>query len=145
MGTKNNPGKFDCIAAAHPDEPMFTLLGRDPMAGALVRQWADMRAAAGEDPAKVKEARDCADALDAWTEKQGTLSVQVTDPSASGRQWVVTVEAATKGGLVVPSTIHMNSGDRPASREEWKLFKSLVDRAWAEFDQAAAEAKARMR
>lgn len=71
MGTKNNPGKFDCIAAAHPDEPMFTLLGRDPMAGALVRQWADMRAAAGEDPAKVKEARDCADALDAWTEKLG--------------------------------------------------------------------------
>lgn len=81
------------------------------------------------------------------TSDQGTLSVQVTlmDPRASGRQWVVTVEATTKGGLVVPSTIHMNSGDRPASREEWKLFKSLVDRAWAEFDQAAAEAKARMR
>ncbi|HAW11807.1 MAG TPA: aspartate decarboxylase, partial [Chloroflexi bacterium] len=30
MGTKNNPGKFDCYDDAHPDEPMFVLLGRDP-------------------------------------------------------------------------------------------------------------------
>ena len=43
MGTKNNPGAFDCHAAAEPDEPMFVLLGRDPMAGLLVRLWAKMR------------------------------------------------------------------------------------------------------
>lgn len=29
MGTKNNPGEFDCYANAAPDEPMFILLGRD--------------------------------------------------------------------------------------------------------------------
>ena len=29
MGTKNNPGKFDCYEHAKPDEPMFVLLGRD--------------------------------------------------------------------------------------------------------------------
>ena len=26
MGTKNNPGKFDCYANAKPDEPLFVLL-----------------------------------------------------------------------------------------------------------------------
>ena len=32
MATKNNPGKFDCYTNAEPDEPMFILLGRDPVA-----------------------------------------------------------------------------------------------------------------
>ena len=66
MGTKNHPGRFDCYDNVHPDEPMFVLLGRDPMAGALVRQWADARERRGEDAEKVSEARRCADALDAW-------------------------------------------------------------------------------
>lgn len=37
MGTKNNPGTFDCYANAAPDEPMFVLLGRDKHAPLLVR------------------------------------------------------------------------------------------------------------
>lgn len=43
MGTKNNPGKFDCYAKAEPDEPMFTLLGRDPQAAHLVSVWSKIR------------------------------------------------------------------------------------------------------
>lgn len=43
MGSKNNPGKFDCYEAAHPDEPMFVLLGRDESAPHLVRLWANIR------------------------------------------------------------------------------------------------------
>lgn len=43
MGTKTNPGKFDCYAKAEPDEPVFVLLGRDPSAGPLVRLWAAIR------------------------------------------------------------------------------------------------------
>jgi len=43
MGTKNNPGQFDCYAKALPDEPMFVLLGRDPLAGFLTSIWAKMR------------------------------------------------------------------------------------------------------
>lgn len=66
MGTKNNPGAFDCYANAEPDEPMFTLLGRDEQAPELVRLWAKVRARSGEDPTKVQEAYDCADAMDAW-------------------------------------------------------------------------------
>lgn len=40
MGTKNNPGEFDCHSKAHPDEPTFTLLGRDPLASHIVLLWA---------------------------------------------------------------------------------------------------------
>lgn len=43
MGTKNNPGKFDCYANAKPDEPLFVLLARDPLAPFLVSMWAAIR------------------------------------------------------------------------------------------------------
>jgi hypothetical protein len=71
MGTKNNPGPFDCYEAAHPDEPMFVLLGRDANAGVLVRLWADIREQRGEDPGKIAEARACADKMGAWAKKLG--------------------------------------------------------------------------
>lgn len=60
MGTKNNPGAFDCYANAAPDEPMFILLGRDPFAPLLVKLWAEMRRRTGEDEAKCLEAEKCA-------------------------------------------------------------------------------------
>lgn len=69
MGTKNNPGDFDCYRAADPDEPMFVLLGRDPLAAGLVREWADQREAVALTPrqfSKVVEARRCADMMDVW-------------------------------------------------------------------------------
>jgi hypothetical protein len=59
MGTKNNPGAFDCYANAEPDEPMFVLLGRDKHAPTLVWLWAILRELDGEDVAKVQEARQC--------------------------------------------------------------------------------------
>lgn len=71
MGTKNKPGDFDCYANAAPDEPMFVLLGRDPMAPFLVRVWADAREKSGEDSRKVKEARDCADAMEEYAIARG--------------------------------------------------------------------------
>lgn len=40
MGTKNNPGSYDCYENALPDEPMFVLLARDPNAPDLVDEWA---------------------------------------------------------------------------------------------------------
>lgn len=69
MGTKNNPGKYDCYANAEPDEPMFVLLARDRFASALVRSWATMRNASGENPEKVEEAFACAAAMDEWRRK----------------------------------------------------------------------------
>lgn len=66
MGTKNNPGKFDCYENAEPDEPMFVLLARDRHAPALIRIWAERRDAEGEDPAKVNEALACARDMEEW-------------------------------------------------------------------------------
>lgn len=71
MGTKNNPGKFNCLEAAKLDEPMFILLGRDPMAPALVQLWANLREKEGEDPDKVAEARQCAEEMQRYAEARG--------------------------------------------------------------------------
>lgn len=66
MGTKNNPGKFDCLSKAEPDEPMFVLLGRDPAAPILINLWADIRSRMGEEQEKVEEACACAEACMKW-------------------------------------------------------------------------------
>jgi hypothetical protein len=78
MGTRNNPGEFDCYANAGPDEPMFVLLGRDAQAPTLVRQWATARGMAllqqmrgradlgGDEARQIQEAFACADAMEAW-------------------------------------------------------------------------------
>jgi len=68
MGTKNKPGTFDCYANAHPDEPMFVLLGRDPLAADLVEEWARRREAACGPSSKVEEARACAASMRKWEE-----------------------------------------------------------------------------
>ena len=89
MGTKNNPGKFDCYANAGPDEPMFVLLARDPLAAHLVSLWSKMRYGDTEaatrvfedlvrkhaaaycvepDVAKAEEAMDCSLAMFDWRE-----------------------------------------------------------------------------
>lgn len=73
MGTKNNPGKFDCYANAEPDEPMFILLARDQTAPLRVEEWANAREhlifcgmKPESDRAMVEEARECAEAMRAW-------------------------------------------------------------------------------
>ena len=66
MGTKNNPGRYDCYEKAHPDEPMFILLGRDPIGAAAVRLWAEAREAIKPSDPKVLEAVECATAMDVW-------------------------------------------------------------------------------
>jgi len=76
MGTKNNPGKFDCYGNAELDEPVFILLARDVSAPILVRNWAMMRQMAiglgvkpQSDMKMVAEAEECAAAMEAWRKK----------------------------------------------------------------------------
>ena len=72
MGTKRNPGEFDCYAAALPDEPIFIMLARDELAPEKVRSWAhDYAMKCGIDPTpkqnrKINEAYSCADAMEKW-------------------------------------------------------------------------------
>jgi hypothetical protein len=61
MGTKNQPGEFDCYANALPDEPMFVLLARDPDFERRVCEWARNREfaiACGDRPLTDKTAVD---------------------------------------------------------------------------------------
>jgi len=88
MGTKNNPGRFDCYHAAEPDEPMFVLLARDLSASCLIQIWAGMRTKDADmlhtgianamsmfkhaphpsvkDQAKAEEADKCREAMVKW-------------------------------------------------------------------------------
>ncbi len=43
MGTKNEPGKFDCHGKADDNEPLFTLRAKDPIAPQLVLIWKAIR------------------------------------------------------------------------------------------------------
>lgn len=79
MGTKNQPGNFDCYANAEPDEPMFVLLARDPDAPALVVAWAEARRARGENEAKVFEALQCAANMREWRARNRPKARQVPE------------------------------------------------------------------
>lgn len=77
MGTKQNPGRFDCYAHARPSEPMFVLLARDPSAPSVVEAWAAQRRMLIElgikpttDQAMVDEALDCARAMREWRKEE---------------------------------------------------------------------------
>lgn len=69
MGSKLKPGKFDCYESAAPDEPMFVLLARDPLAPILVEQWAALREHFAGNPSKVAEARSCAQDMRDWARR----------------------------------------------------------------------------
>lgn len=105
MATKNNPGEFDCYAAADPDEPIFILRATDRIAPKMVRQWAaiyqvdkSVRNMKEGNPAgltesqgrKFDEAMACADAMEAWRRKQpqcpvcGSVHVEGTNCRSCG-------------------------------------------------------------
>lgn len=84
MGTKNNPGQFDCYANAEPDEPMFVLLGRDRHAPTLVWLWATLRELDEEEPAKIVEARHCAAAMLKWAHDHGRPVVGTGQAALAG-------------------------------------------------------------
>ena len=68
MGTKNNPGKYDCYNKAEPDEPVFTLMGRDRNSATLIWLWTALREIQSlnlppeekvKEDDKIHEARQC--------------------------------------------------------------------------------------
>jgi hypothetical protein len=73
MGTKANPGEFNCYANAEPDEPMFILLARDPVAPDAILHWIAYREdlirrgiKPASDRSMLIEARNCAVAMIEW-------------------------------------------------------------------------------
>lgn len=69
MGTKNDPGRFDCYAKLEENEPYFLLRGKDPIAWLLVRLWATLRRQMADGApseayeAKLQEAENCSRAM----------------------------------------------------------------------------------
>lgn len=68
MGTKQDPGKFDCYKNAEPDEPMFILLARDPLAPILVEAWAKLSIARIDGVEKSNQALQVAREMREWLE-----------------------------------------------------------------------------
>ena len=67
MGTKNNPGPRDYYANALPDEPMFILLARDPVAPQVIASWVSLRGVRGLNTLQeLDEAAAVADAMRTW-------------------------------------------------------------------------------
>ena len=60
----NNPNS--CFNKVAPDEPIFILRAQDAYAPELVRYWAELAHFGNVNPAKVTEARDIADLMEAW-------------------------------------------------------------------------------
>lgn len=97
MGTKRNPGKYDCYAKAEPDEPIFVLRASDPLAADLVRTWAgryawNSSARGGGDEEKYEEALACAEAMEIWYrerngEEPASDAVHTLDSAAVERAW----------------------------------------------------------
>lgn len=95
MGTKNNPGRFDCYANAEPDEPMFVLLGRDPSAWFLVGLWAALRNDMEDgDSEQAAEARECMRVMREFAASRGKDVTEVLQTFA--RETNKFIEAAGK-------------------------------------------------
>ena len=94
MGTKNNPGDYDCYAAARHDEPVFTLRAHDELAPTIVRIWAIMylkdkreTTPTSEQDRKYHEALKCAEDMEKWHRKEGERMVTVCDACLQASCW----------------------------------------------------------
>jgi hypothetical protein len=115
MGTKENPGKFDCYANALPDEPMFILLARDDRAPQLVEEWATMSERRGTMTEKIAEARECAVAMRAWRSKYQSSKPEIIEPVKLTEEQRAIVEEcdALKAMLLEKNAAYGNSALDP--------------------------------
>ena len=81
MGSRNNPGSYDCYDAAEPNEPMFILLGRDRDAAIVVKLWGMLRLQQislglrpETDRTQVAEALRCATEMEIWHREKETVA-----------------------------------------------------------------------
>lgn len=136
MGTKNNPGKFDCMSKAEPDEPVFVLLGRDPVAAIVVRLWTELRAKLGDkDSEKIQEAWDCADAMEAWARKKEKEVDRANDIWL--HEWVVPAKTP-RPRAVVKQLLKELQNDPEIARRLGALLRDEEDR----FSERASELEA---
>lgn len=66
MSTKANPGAFDDYATLGQNEPYFVLMARRPGDPKFVRMWGAEQRELGEQNARIDDAFNTADAMEAW-------------------------------------------------------------------------------
>ena len=105
MSTKANPSPNDCYTKALPDEPMFTLLGRDPAAPYVVIFWCKMRQLMfGEsDNPTIVEAMACSEELRNWAMKLGKSDKLTTAFEAFKRACFEVAKTELEARQVEPS------------------------------------------
>ena len=69
MATKAEELASGCLSRVADDEPLFVLRAQDRCAPKIVRAWASFAFSQGAPVAKVEEARDLADRMEAWQNK----------------------------------------------------------------------------
>lgn len=103
--TKSEPGAFDGMERAAPDEPVFTLRAHDPLAAALVHEWVRQRREAinGADLPEAKreleliqcrEAEEIAWSMEDW--RKGVVAAEANAPKEDAR---ATTEALSEAEL----------------------------------------------
>jgi hypothetical protein len=151
MGTKNNPGTFDCYANAEPDEPMFILLARDPQAPHLVEQWLIDRQKTGEKQEKLIEAASCADDMRAWRKEHRPGAIEIPETESlwataifghKQRQGLVQIECPRRRVVLDPVDARdfaMNVlACAEASEQDETLLSFLQNELHLDVDQAFA-------
>ena len=68
MSTKQNG--VPCYEKAAQDEPLFVIRAQDRLSSVVVRHWARLAEMNGCPEDKVKDARECADAMERWPIKK---------------------------------------------------------------------------
>ncbi|MES2415138.1 MAG: hypothetical protein V4614_15130 [Pseudomonadota bacterium] len=113
MGTRRNPGKYDCYHAAHPNEPMFILLGRDRFGASLVRYWVAARNALSggsrQETEKLLDASVCSSDMKKWCEEKKGRSLDVLE-------WLpfdILAQELTRRGIPLPVVMGV-----PVKRDE---------------------------
>jgi len=125
MGTKNNPGKFDCYEKAELDEPMFILLARDKYAPTLVWLWAALRSLEDqENKEKVDEARECVASMMMYQHSIGKCPIGIGQAALVGVMELV--RAANFNVEKLTEEVKNDADNRMTSVAEMRVFMSAL-------------------
>lgn len=122
MSTKAEPGAFDGMEKAEPNEPVFTLRAHDPLASKLVLEWVEQKRqlirASDMKPAKKKlELQQCVEAEEiAWAMKNWHDGVEDVEADLDDEK-----KAEGYSG-------HQDTDAEIAARKQYRTIKGAVSK-----------------
>ena len=133
--TKTEPGPFDALEKARDDEPLFTLLGRDPDAPATIHHWVDLRRTRArklwqDDPEagraeliQCSEAEMVAWSMDDWRKGEPEQFARVPQRAtyAGGTVSAAELDEAGRKGKIAEAVRHLREAAFHASEARDKL------------------------